>query len=874
MATLKSIATGNFTSASTWALCNSTAELDSELNSTNSTTSYVASSGFTPGAITIQAICVKFSARVASPTGTVSIELFNNTLAASVAGTEVTLNVTDLESGILAADQRQGWVSFKFASSVTLLAANVYSVRFKTSATSSCALYRDATAGNWSRQLVTTTTQAPAAGDKLIMIGEKTGAGASTSYTITMDNTATTNFGTNSTTVPSVSIGHNATVTYGVASATNYYFKINGSLVIQSGGTLNIGTTGTPIPRDSTAVLEIDVGGTTGNHGIEVRGTGIFNAQGLSRTSGKLIHRCMLNTDEAIASTSLGVDTDTGWLSGDQIVIAGTAAATNQSETRTLSADAGASTITISSGLTNAHSGTDPVLAAEVVLLTRNVIIRSSSSSFSTYIRTRNGAMLDFDWVALHYVGGTVTNKRGLEFQHTATDSGSANIKDCVLFSGAGIMLSCGTTSTANITVEDTNVTGATGISSTNGMIHIGSAPPDFSIVFDGVWAINSSAYCYSSASSVKPSLIDCRSVNGTVGFYLQESSTTASTATVSNLIAKCNSSTGFSIGSSSDLTINGFTASRNGTGVSVVARDNTVLKTGLIRGNTTQGIQLESAAGTRFYDCTVSGYTGFTQPIGLIVVNGASSFAELYDVTFGVVTGSNTAHTTSDFRMTAVNSSTITQIKMRNCNLASSSEFTNTGGLSLNSAVISERHDQTSNQLTIWYYPGIVTKDTTISATASPSYRLTPNTASYKLGHTILRAAVAAGTTATVSVKVRESVVGDGTDYNGARPRLIVKQNNLAGITSDTVLATATVASEGAFETLTGTTATVTNACVLEFCVDCDGTTGWVNVDDITAPTAVNSLELAATDETLPWSAVGNNSSGSSGTIGFAFAN
>ena len=45
-----------------------------------------------------------------------------------------------------------------------------------------------------------------------------------------------------------------------------------------------------------------------------------------------------------------------------------------------------------------------------------------------------------------------------------------------------------------------------------------------------------------------------------------------------------------------------------------------------------------------------------------------------------------------------------------------------------------------------------------------------------------------------------------------------------------DTVLDTATVASDGAFETLTGVTAALTDAAVLTFVVDCDGTAGWVN--------------------------------------------
>jgi hypothetical protein len=58
------------------------------------------------------------------------------------------------------------------------------------------------------------------------------------------------------------------------------------------------------------------------------------------------------------------------------------------------------------------------------------------------------------------------------------------------------------------------------------------------------------------------------------------------------------------------------------------------------------------------------------------------------------------------------------------------------------------------------------------------------------------------------------------------------VKRNIIAGITDDTVLATASGGTDEWLE-LTGTTATVSDDCVLEVYVDCDGTAGVVNVDD-----------------------------------------
>lgn len=148
-------------------------------------------------------------------------------------------------------------------------------------------------------------------------------------------------------------------------------------------------------------------------------------------------------------------------------------------------------------------------------------------------------------------------------------------------------------------------------------------------------------------------------------------------------------------------------------------------------------------------------------------------------------------------------------------------------------SSLSSQRHDQTDGNHKTWKYFGIVATDSTIFRTASPSERLTPNNESYKLESGSRIIAVSDGATLTPSVYVRESVVGDGTDYNGSRIRLIVKRNDAIGITADTVLSTATASSEGAFELLSGTTVTATDDGAMEFVVDCDGTTGWINIDD-----------------------------------------
>ena len=96
----------------------------------------------------------------------------------------------------------------------------------------------------------------------------------------------------------------------------------------------------------------------------------------------------------------------------------------------------------------------------------------------------------------------------------------------------------------------------------------------------------------------------------------------------------------------------------------------------------------------------------------------------------------------------------------------------------------------------------------------------------------------VASDQTPTVSVWVRKSSVSDasGANYNGAQPRLMLGYSpsvfNYTGQT-DQVSATMTAAL-GTWEQLTVTIPyTAYSTGGFEIYVDCDGTTGWINVDD-----------------------------------------
>lgn len=858
MATLKSIATGNWTSASTWGLCNATAELDSEAASTASTTSYVKSSSFTPGAITISGICVKLAARAGTPTGTFSVELYNATGAAVVAGTTVTIDVADIPF-CDATDQQGGWLCMKFASNVTLSAATAYQVEIRSSNASSVTLYRDATAGNWSRQLVTTTTQAPVAGDKLIINGDKTGQGTSISYTVTMNETTTTDYGTGSTTIPSINIGSDGTLSYGTSGSTNYNLRCSGVIAVYGGGALNIGTSGSEIPRTSTAKIELDCA-SGGDFGLDVRG-GTFNSYGLSRTSGKNISQMFLDADAAVSATSLTVSADSGWLSGDEIALAPTQRVSTQYETATLASNAGASSLSISSGLTYAHDG-NADYKGEIILLTRNVNIVATNASFRGYIRIRKTATANMSWTSCRYIGVATGNKEGVRLE---TTTGSVSLSHCISRDSAndGFRL----TGTASMAMDSCSSYLASGIgfnqTTSNNVQSNVTANNIFSIAAATGVSINSSVSLWSNVYASGCS----------TGISLVDGNNQVSATVQSNWYSRSNSGTGLAGGSSTSYTISNLVCRRNAQyGMSAASTGGYYINGFILSGNTTNGIFGNvTNANSTFKDGIIAGETGYAQANGISPNTNVVATLFFENCKFGDATGIYTTHTTTDI---AATNNALHNFYMRNCVLGSETELTNQSTLMLNSFIISEGHDQVNGALKIFKRYGSITRDTSIFTPTSPSYRLTPTSASFKLSHEIMKVACASGAAATVKVKVRESVVGDGTAYNGSRIRLIVRANSLAGISSDTVLATATIASVGAFEELTGTTSVLSGNAVLEFIVDCDGTEGWINVDDITAPAAQNTLGLGFGDETLLLPSYGNNSSGggSSGKVGYAF--
>lgn len=821
-ANLVAKASSNFTTASTWGVAEAGASATqlTRDNSTNTTTSYVYSSAFTcTNTDVIEGVLVRV-VRV-NTTGTVSVALSDDN------GTTATRAVTVNASDLPATDN--SWVFFKFGSTLTCDGGTDYKVGVIGSSAGNATFYRDVTAGNWTRILRTNATQTPVAADNMYVVGEWTAAATETPLTVTMNETATTDYGL-------MDIGFRGTVTYGTVAATNYYLRLSGDLNIWNGGTLNIGTVATPMPSGSTAKLNLDSGSNV-QYGLIVNNQGTLVLQGNPITV-----KSFLAADAAAAATALTTSTSTGWLNGDEIAIASTTRTGSEGEKKTMGANASGTSIGTIAALTNAHSGTAPT-RAELGNLTRNVQIFGASATLQTYVLINPTATVNWDYAELYWMGSNTANKRGLNI---GTTTGTVDIQYCALhdFVVANSVPFYMDALTSGSMTFSHNVIALTA----NRIFWIEPSTSTTWVIDDNLAIkntdsavglyLNSTVIGYFTNNTIAGvtnyaiQMAVCNTVLGAtrftgniwhsngLGFQVQ---CPGAGSVIGNSTAWRNNATGIFLDNSNHfpygtLVIDGYTAFGNGT----------------------SNLNLQANSGTTVIvnNATLNGDTTFSTASGLLPF---CNFITLNNASMGVASGILTTHSTADIN---ASNNCNPKITGSNVTLSSATQVSTPGTVYAGSyisfskfgGVAGANKSWTAGSLSTW---NITTNDTVIFNTASPSQRLTPATTANKFQSSMKQTAINSGATSTISVYARKSASGDagGADYNGAQPRLMLKTNPDCGLgdgANDTVLDTMTVA-VGNWELLTGTTSAVTANCIIGAYVDLDGTAGWVNVDDWT---------------------------------------
>ena len=862
MADRMAAANGVFSAAAQWQTIDATAKLVSEAAATAMTTAYVESAAFTPGAITIDGIAVLVASRVAAPVGTITIRLAQ--AGATVVGTELAINVSDIDVAEAWANSAvgfaggSGWYFFKFAAPVLLVVATAYTVSAKCSTAGEVTLNRNATAGNWSRLLRTTAGgAAPAAGDNLYILGEWTAAATKTNRAITMDIAAATDYGDAVAGVKGFCIGKGGTLTWGTTAATNYQLRLSTSMAIYAGGIMTMGTVATPVPRGGTATLEFDCAA-DGDFGLYCYGTLI--AQGLSRTIAKIIDRCKLNGDEAAAQTTLSVDTDTGWLNADEIALASTTRTPGEAETRILNGAAGATTLAVTAGLTNAHSGTSPT-QAEMILLTRSVKIWSVSTTAMTFVYCGVASQVDCDWVEFRYVGVNATRQRGIEISTTdaisGTVAGNANFAYCSVRNSerAGFYVTDHTALGIPNNFFLSFIVGykVAGLVNNESLV---SVVPTVATQAGTNWSVtdctcvcgnNTTGACFT--FFVLNGVVQRINANsGSAGILVDLGVATlfAASGTQSDWTAHSCTGNGISFNDIMGGTFSNLISWRHngGSGIAFLQYNGYVLiETWLCFGN---AVNLETAStllapmllrnGTLAADTTFASATGFSNTAAAGALIGQPIIFE--NCSFGPTSGIYVPHTGSDINFGAT-SPKLAKVILRNCPTLTKG-ILNLASLIGRSGIFYQKKGQVAGTHQTQYGTftnnagGVIDLDAATFKTAAPSEKLTPTgaNATVRLRSKMRRIPVLSGQAMAVSVWVQKTVA-----YTGLAPRLIVQSNNAIGVPF-TVLDTMTAA-DSVWEQLTGTVTAATDNGVLEVAVEVTGSAGSVYVDDWAAAVA-----------------------------------
>lgn len=841
---------GNFTTTSTWGLIESTSLATAENSTTNTTTSFVRSASFTPGAVTINKIGVRINALQAAPNGTFTVELWNNTDSVQVV--QVVVNASDIfPSSVGFGSGINQWIFVSFADT-TLIAAKAYKIGVKSSVSSHIAVYRaTATAGDWCRILVTTSAAAaaPATGDTVLITGGWTAQATKTTRTVTMDNTDT------SLALAGLEMQGGGVLTYGTTASTAYALKVSNHVLVGNGGILKIGESGAGMPSTSSGILTINCG-SDGQYGLYVVEGGDIHTLGASAT-----HQALLTANIAAAGTVLTVTDTTGIVTGNEIGLGSTSRTATQMELATVSTNDSATQLTLNAGVTNAHDGTGN-LQGESMLLTRNVKIFGASVSLRSFIRPLGNPSWNMENTEVKWFGTDLksTFETGLAMGSTITRI----CTNCTFRDGHTFLYHVTTPQTnwGNFGFYNCNIWNYSA-QTLRPVIYI-YPTTETSVAFDGCWIAGFGGITTSAENQggiyIKDNDItfkNCRisSMTQAAAAIRIDENKQIGTDIKDNIIhSNANVGLGIQVVNSSFTRpllcgdINGFDSIRNtSNGIYFYDQNSTyancrgqiILKNCDLIGNGTANLTIThtTSAGMLYFPpilegCNLQSESSYTTTSG-IVMNGDPRNHKLILINTNI--GTVLQHT-QDILLSTNHFEHDILVVGGDLGTSSSAWVTNFASRAGNAQVRFQKKAGSSTDHRSYYAFGTILSETSVRNTASGySWKMTPSNNSNSAKRLILPGPLVWDTFKTytagnVDVTITGYVRKDSS-YAGSAPRLLVKSNCLTGITAD-VTDSLTVAAD-TWEQLS-VTVHPTEAGFVEFYFDCDGTAGSIYVDDI----------------------------------------
>jgi hypothetical protein len=762
---------------------------------------------------TVDAILVKIASRAASPSGTVTVGLYN---ALGNLKTESTVNISDIPTDC------KGWVCITIAD--TVLGYENHTIRIKTSASSQLTIFGTSST-NWCRCLRrkldnTAGTggvnpyRTPETNDEIIIVGELTGAGTSNTLTVTHNETATTTYDT-------LEVGHKGIWKWGTSASTNYYFKTSDNIVFGSGSETYIGDTTTALPSTSTATIEV-VPATNAAVGIYA----LSNSKVVTRAALQPTPIAQLAADVAASGTGLTTDVTTNWKSGQTLLITGTGAVT-QYEEKALSADASGTSVTVNA-VTNAHTGTGDT-KAHVGNITRSITIKGTSTSLNTFFYAGPTALttLDFEYTIFENMGANVATKYGVvidTFSGSGSDvkflgcvfenftiAGTAHlwvnspaiekcrVEDCIFYNVNGLHFRNEVQSLTSANLILKNCLAAVNIRQSSDGFLLQSKSWQVDDLY--VWNSNQTGTFCISAATVNANYQN----NGSFDYKWSNLQAHMNTSVPMRILRARNSIFG-----------NLFFTKGNSSGAIYLQGKDFI---------SIDELKVRDGNGIRGQDVSTNLLRIGKVDINANSVSNTVGFLMLWDCQFEIdeLTITGTTGDSIQVGTTTTFQNTLIRLVSNKTSISSYSGTYNPNGY-----LKFGNWSNTANTIRHVYKYGELRTSTSEFNTASPSIEMIPNNASNKLKSTEKKIAVANGNTATVKVYVKKSAT-----YNGNQVQLMVKKDAQSGVTVDTQLTVSTSASDNAWEELSGTLPTASGDVVYTVYLTCDGTAGSVYTDD-----------------------------------------
>lgn len=461
MPTYVSRKSGTWYDNTAWRIVNDASFLDSNAATVAVTTTSIQSAAFTPGAVSVDGVILQlYSTRQFTssytPTGSFNVTLRNTTSAVDVNTVSIPISdIPDLPNAYATTQRGMGWIYVKFPTTSSLLAATNYAIRVSASVSNEIVCFRNATANNISRGLVTTSGGAPSP-DTVnfavpIITTPLTATGSDPYVTITFDVSNTNYWG-------SMYIS-NAKLTSLVASGTARYYNAQGSVYVGRKGELEWGTRTNPWPLSSPVGFKFN--------STAVRGMGlVVHGGSLTMYAQPTTPYVRLSSDALSGSRGFTITPNpAGWESGDTIILSSTTQTPTQVEEETIFQTVTSNIVSSSVGLNFTHYGT-PLIAADVANISHPLSIQvlTPAAGRSTFLDVHGfSSSIDISNTAFEHVYGTTTASCGITLCGDTTVALSASIVSSSIYNtstyynatshGIGIPVNASSSGVNNVTL-------------------------------------------------------------------------------------------------------------------------------------------------------------------------------------------------------------------------------------------------------------------------------------------------------------------------------------------------------------------------------------------------------------------------------------